>query len=64
MKKIGGIIFIIGLIMMIGFAGTDDAEIMQGMFPSFESLIIKMIFALILTLSGFALMKRGETRGR
>ena len=64
MKLIGKILLAIGIISIIGFVGTDDVEIMRGMNPPIESLIIKLLFGIILAATGAILIKGSDMRGR
>ena len=63
MKKLGTILFGIGFISMLGFAGADDSKMAHQIPTSFELLFIEIIIAIILMIIGFILIKRGEKNG-
>lgn len=60
MKKAGGIMTALGVLLLLGFVGTDDVETMRGMNPSLGMLIIKLLLAISLVMTGIILIRRNE----
>ena len=63
MKTFGKILFGIGILATLGTIAIDDSEVTRGMNPTFESLLIKILFGMSLVASGIILMKKERKHG-